>query len=164
VSIFILVVLGTFGLCLGIAYFGYFGNSKTICFQTPFPTNADVERYAYFKFPSTAENIEYYANGVNRKAGCTIWAKFEMDSKEMNVFQSTTYVTNFSSTRLVGNGFDYFSQSQEWQQPTSSLAGHGNPPAGASGFFTVYEDQWIFIDTSNPQTWIVYIIVNKEWL
>ncbi len=162
--VILIVIAGVFGVCVGFGYLMY-GNSEVICFGTPFPSTSDVEHYAYFKFPPTAGDIEYHANGVNRKAGCAIWAKFDMDSKDFDTFKSTTYVANLSSsTRLTGNGFEFFAEEQGWQQPSAGLAGHSNPLPGASGFPTVYEDQWIFINTSDPQKWTVFVIVNKEWI
>ncbi len=151
-------------LCVGIVYL-FYGNSNVICFGTQFPSNADVEQRAYLKFPTSAQNIEVHANGVNRKAGCTIWVKFQMDRSDSGVFKSTTYVSDLSSSAwLTGDGFDFFSGQQGWHQPPAFLAGHGIPPPGVSGINTAYEDQWIFIDTSDPQEWTVFLIVNKEWL
>lgn len=141
------------------------GNSEIICFGTPFPSYSDVERSAYFEFPPTARNIEFHANGVNRKAGCTIWAKFDMDSKDLDTFKATTFVANLSPwTHLTGDDFDLFARQQGWNQPSGGLAGHSRPPLGAPGVSNSSEDQWIFIDTSNPQKWTVFLVVNKEWL
>jgi hypothetical protein len=161
-------LIGIFGIILAIlitcSYLSL-GNSESICFGTPFPSYSDVEHYAYLKLPASARNIEFRSNAVNRKAGCTIWVKFDMDSKDFDTFKSSTYVKDLSSsTQLTGNGFEYFKDRQGWRIPLNALAGHDNPPAGASGFPTVYEDQWIVIDTSDAQKWTIYLIVNKEWI
>lgn len=140
-------------------------NSNFVCFGTLFPVNHDIETRAYLKFPSTAQNIEYHTNAVNRKAGCTIWVKFQIDSKDFPIVKNATYIENFSATeRFADDAFVSLSGEQGWTWPVNSLAGRGKPPSGASGFPTSYEDQWVYVDTTNPHKWIVYVIVNKEWI
>jgi hypothetical protein len=142
--------------CLGI-FLMEWGNSYAICFSTPFPSYNDVERSAYLKFPPSAQHIEFDANGINRKAGCTIWVKFEMESQELDVFKATIRTKQLSSSKqLGGDAFDFFSRKQGWVQPSTSLAGYWEINSS--------ENQWVFIDTSQPDTWTVYLITNKEWL
>jgi len=139
-------------------------NSYIICFGTPFPSFGSVEHNAYFKFPSSAHNIEYDANGVNRKAGCTIWVKFEMDSAEFNTFVQTTAIHDLSaSASLTNDAFSYISTPKGWNQPTGALAGRAQPQRNADDIW-VSADQWIVVDVAHPNHYIVYLIVNQEWL
>lgn len=106
------------GLCFFIPIYLVWGNSNFICFSTPFPSYQSVEERAYLRFPASARNIEFYANGVNRKAGCTIWVKFEMDSSDLDTFIASTYVENLSSSaQLEGDAFEFFSAERGWSQP-----------------------------------------------
>jgi hypothetical protein len=158
-SCFILTafVLGMAILCCG-AISVFLTNSHFKCFGTPFPSLTNVEEQAYLRFPPSAQNIEFFTNAVNRKAGCTIWVTFEMDSNDLEAFASTIQVDQLSpTTQLSGDGFTFLSQRQGWYQTTPSLAGHGRSPG-------LDEDQWVFIDTSDPERWTVYLITNKEWL
>jgi hypothetical protein len=80
-----------------------------------------------------------------------------MDSSDIGTFSETTTVDNLSSShRLEGNAYEFLSRYQQWHQPESSLAGHSEP--------SMLEDQWVFVDTSDHKTWVVYLITNKEWL
>lgn len=146
-------------MCIG-AFSLAWGNSNFICFGTPFPSNADVENRAYFKFPQSANNIEYQTDGVNRKAGCTIWAKFDIQPNQLSEFLETTLVKHLDTSQL-GDPFPYFVQEQRWNIGQQGLGGHIHTTLDTS---VVYSDQWIWVDTSQPTMSTVYLVVNKEWL
>jgi hypothetical protein len=147
-------------ICVG-SFSLVWGNSNVICFGTPFPTNADVERRAYLKFPRSAGNIEFHTNGVNRKAGCTIWVKFDMQSKDIDGFSSATLVEKLTPKNSFSDTSLYFMQKQGWILTGDYLGGYARSTSDPS---VVYTDQWVFADTTNPQTWKIYVVVNKEWL
>lgn len=151
-ALMLFMCIGTFSLVVG--------NSNIICLGTPFPSNTDVENRAYFKFPQSANNIEYETNGVNRKAGCTIWAKFDIQPNQLSELLETTLVKHLDTSQLA-DPFPYFVQRQRWNLGQAGLGGHVHSTLDRT---VVYSDQWIWVDTSSPNISTVYIVVNKEWL
>jgi hypothetical protein len=155
-----LVPLFLLFVCIGSLFAVGWGNSDFICFGTLLPSNSDVENKAFVKFPESARNIEFHANGVNRKAGCTIWAKFEMQPNDLSALLKTTLVKKLDAAKL-GDTFSYLMQQQGWSEGSLGVKGYSetNMEAGV-----VSTDQWIWVDTSNPSASTIYLIVNKEWL
>jgi hypothetical protein len=159
----ILVPASLIILAFGVFWLAW-TNSYVICFGTPFPTFASVEDNAYFKFPPSARSIEYDANGVNRKAGCTIWVKFEIDGAELTTFVATTEVPALSANVPSSEGgFGFFMDKQGWTLPARVLASH-TPLDAKNHVGFIYADQWIVVDVADSERNIVYLIVNYEWL
>jgi hypothetical protein len=104
--LFPLMLLG----CLVSCFYLTFGNSNTICFNTPFPSYSNLEQTAFFSFPTSARDIEFTTNALNRKGGCTIWVKFEMNASDFDTFKSSTLVEDFTNVRLEGSPFEHFSE------------------------------------------------------
>jgi hypothetical protein len=134
------------------------GNSYTVCFGTPFPSYQDLQQEAFFELPSSARNLAYDANGLNRKGGCTIWVKFEIDPGDLEDLQNSTLIESFKGIQLDGDAFLYFLQRKDWAQPNNSIAG-----VGYNNDYP-YTSQWVFIDMTDESNFIVYIITNQEWL
>jgi hypothetical protein len=133
------------------------GNSYTVCFGT-FPSDEDLQKETFFKLPSSARNLTYDANGLGRKGGCTVWIKFEIDPEDLEALQKSTLVETFEDAQLEeGNGFSYFMQKKGWVQPKNSIAG-----VGYNNDYP-YTSQWVFIDTTEQNNFIVYILMNQEW-
>lgn len=153
-------------ICIASTCFGIltltWGNSYSACFGTPFPAYEDVESGSLFKFPPSAQNIEYDANSANRKGGCTAWIKFEIDLDDLDVLLESTLVGSLTHIRLdtEEGGITYFMKRKGWSQPIESLAGHGH----TTDYIYPPVDQWIYVDTSSPDSYIVYIITNAEWI
>jgi hypothetical protein len=130
-------------------------NSYTVCFRTPFPSDENVEKTAFFELPSSARNLVYDAYNAN--GACRVWIKFEIDSEDLEVFQNSTLIENFETNRIIRDeSFKLSMQEKGWTQSTYSIAGSGN----LNDYF--YTSQWIFIDTTNPSSFVVYIILRQE--
>jgi len=130
------------------------GNAYKNCFGSYSPSYADIEKEAFFKLPASAHHIEYDA--VDGSESCTIWTKFELAPEDLEGFQVSTLIKSFGTIQLAGDSFSYFMEQKGWVQPA-------NPIAGFSQDYP-YTRQWIFIDTTNPGSFIVYIIVYKAGL
>jgi hypothetical protein len=143
--------------CLVSCFYLTFGNSNTICFNTPFPSYGNLEQTAIFAFPPSASHIEFSTNAFNRKGGCTIWLQFEMAASDFDTLKASTLVEELTNVRLAGSPFERFSERMSWSQPLNSIAGHGFSGDG------IYTEQWIFIDINDPNRWVVYLITNMEW-
>lgn len=155
-SIGILVII-----CLGLLFF-WLTNPYLLCFKTVFPSNLHVENLAKIQFPNSVTNItyEFEETGAIAAPTCTIWLQFEMDSQDFDLFTETTLIEQFENTKLESeNSFDYRMEKMNWSQPENSLAGYGYIPCCSPEI-----SQWIFIDTNDPNIWIVYVLTNEYWL
>jgi hypothetical protein len=136
-----------------------FRNSYVICFGTPFPSHNDVERSALFQLPPSSRQLQYYANGLNRKSGCTIWIQFTISPSDINMLSESTNIVQFEPTQLEQEVFLYLLSKQGWKQPENILSGYNYTEIDA-----MYISQWVMIDISEPNEYTFYIITNKEWL
>ena len=149
-------------LCTVISIFTFLvltiGNSYSGCFGTPFPSHADVEESSFFKFPPSAQQIEYDADMKNR--GCSSWITFSMESQDINEFQESTLVDSLQRIRLEGTVFYIRMKDKGWSQQEESLAGYGSN----ADYDYPWVEQWIFVDMSSADQFTVYVIIDKNWL
>jgi|GEM_PF-5539057 len=153
-------------ICIASTCYGVLGlmwvNSYSACFGTPFPSYEDVEDSLFFNFPPSAKDIEYDASSAGRKAGCTAWIKFEVDPSDLDVFHESTLIDSLEQVRLdkEESGITRHMEKKGWSQPIESLAGHGH----TSDYVYPPVSQWIFVDTSSSDSYIIYIITDSNWM
>ena len=126
------------------------------------PTYEDVESSALFKFPPSAKDIEYDGDSSGRKGGCTAWIKFEIDPSDLKALQESTLINAFERIRLdeEEGPITRWLEKKGWSQPIESLAGHGY----TGDYIYPPVEQWVYVDTSSENRYIVYIITNSEWM
>jgi hypothetical protein len=122
----------------------------------------DGERDTYFRLPSNAQEIEEHS--VTHSRSCTHWIRFEIPPTDLNSFVTTTFIqTPLSSQTLPERwwDFDHLQEVTGWglSNITSYLGGEAG---GTMGRHLDY--QIIFVDTTNPSHYIVYLVTNKNWL
>ncbi|MEL6406155.1 MAG: hypothetical protein AAFR81_17430 [Chloroflexota bacterium] len=134
-------------------------SDNSICFGAQFPNESHFARQAQLTLPYSAQNID---NGIInvQSDSCSTWLTFEMSSDEFETFANTTVIDNFEEQMLSGSTIDYFLAEANWEQPANSIAGY----ADTYGRYGGYMRQWIFIDTSDTDSWIVYVITSENWL
>lgn len=147
--------------CFGLLLFA-FTNPYLIYFGTFLPSNSHIEKLARIQFPDSATNITYKFEETGELVApeCTISLQFEMNPEDFETFSESTLIEDFEVVRLEHD--DFFSNKMEdmsWLQPENSIAGYGYVPCCSPEI-----QQWIFIDSNDPDSWIVYVITNEYWL
>lgn len=149
-------------MCIATVFLGsfalIFANSYSTCFGTPFPLYEDVENGVLFKFPPSAQHIEFDADSSDiMEWNCTAWITFEIAPSDIKVFQESTLVESLEQTLIGDEGrvFTYFMEKRGWSQPSDSLVGQGS----TNGTYPPI-DHWILIDTSFSESYIVYMIAD----
>lgn len=111
-----------------------------------------IEKMGNFRFPVNAENISAYTQGFQ---DCEIYVRFEMASSELDSFIKSTHVIEPLELTDHPSEFDRLPGLHvDWKFPREKVYLYG---AGS----VVAETQWIAIDTTNPDRFVVYIIT---WL
>jgi len=133
-------------------------NPSIRCFGTPFPSKQNFEKFTYMEFPDSASNLMYsiLVNGDFLETDCTMWLSFEITPEDIEILQVSTHIENFEHIQLEGGQFDYYMEFGNWTQPDDSIA-------GTYSSWDIGIVQWSFIDISNPDKWIVYVITYDYW-
>lgn len=124
------------------------------CFGTFLPSQPHLEDQARLTFPATAEQIQYTISASGRN-NCTIWLQFHIASDEFENFQLSTIASELDNVPPDNDVLDYYLEQTEWELQENYFFGYGERDLVT---------QWIFIDTTQSDEWIVYIITNEEWL
>ena len=117
---------------------------------------------SYVEIPSSARNLERQVFSQSRS--CTVRFKFRVASNELERFIETTFIqlplssTEFPQT--IG-GIGWLQAETGWRLDayTSYLAGEAR---GTGDNFL--DEQMIFVDTSNPEDYVVYFTTKVNWL
>jgi hypothetical protein len=124
----------------------------------PFGKCFSIENNDFFKIPPNAESVEEHR--LEYSSSCTIWVRFRLPSSELNNFVATTLVKPPLLAKIYPQRIGGISNLQKetgWQldSVTSFLAGE------VSGTVKQPVDQFMFVDTSDPEEFKVYITTSE---
>ncbi len=122
----------------------------------------DGESDKYFNLPPTAQSVEKHSLVLSRS--CTLWIKFHIPPSDLNAFISTTFIKDELSTTLLPTsigGIAYLEQKTGWD--LNSINSHLSGEASGEGN-TYLDEQFVFVDTTNPAQYTVYLVTKKNWL
>lgn len=116
----------------------------------------------YFQLPPSVQNVESREKNLSRS--CTVRIKFHVASNELETFLDTTFIgMTLSSTELPQSigGIDVLQAETGWDLSlvSSYLAGEAR---GTGDHFL--DEQMIFVDTSDPEDYVVYFTTKVNWL
>lgn len=125
------------------------------------PLCREWDRGIYYKFPASVRNIEEQSSAASRS--CTFWIKFEINSNDLDALVSSTFIElPLSATNIPSSigGIENLKNSTGWNVNTNVpfLAGKGR------GAKMDLDEMFIYVDKSNAQTYIVYIVIAQNWL
>lgn len=145
----ILVGVGWYIFAGAIAGFGEYLASEGGCLGgRPYQRQA-IEERGNFQFPPSAENISAYTYGFQ---DCEIYVRFEMASSELDFFIKSTHVTEPLELTDHPSAFDRVPRLHlDWEFPRNKVYLYGTEGEPGIG-------QWIAIDTTNSDRFVVYII------
>ncbi len=130
--------------------------------RVPFGSRCfSIENNTFFELPSSAQVVQDHH--LEDSVRCIIWVRFQVSPNELASFVSTTFIKMpLSSTtlpQLVG-GISYLQNETGWK--LSPLNAHLAGEAAGTGQRAV-DEQMIYVDTSNPQQYIVYLATSVYW-
>lgn len=120
------------------------------------------DRRPYYQLPSSATRVEEQSRSASRS--CTTKVKFNMTPNDVDALLASTLIKGrLSSTntpRLIG-GLDVLQSSTNWHiSPNiSHLSGEGNGSERNK-----LDEMFVYIDTSDNQSYVVYIVIKQNWL
>jgi hypothetical protein len=129
------------------------------CWSGQNPSHDAIAHYAQFELPAT-----FNAVNVTKEAGsswCAMAVKFEMHPRDLTQFSASTNVGNLSSNAVVDWGdlpHERLAKRVGWRKQAVKSYLFG---ASTSDYFN---QQYVFVDTSNPDNFVVYLVTEVGFL
>lgn len=117
---------------------------------------------SYFQLPPSARSVEQQEKNLSRS--CTVRLKFHVASIELENFLATTFIqTPLSATELPQSigGIDVLQAETGWNVSPVSLYLAGEARGTGQHYL---DEQMIFVDTSDPEDYVVYFTTKVNWL
>ena len=148
-----IVLFGVPSLCLLVYLL------VTVVYSNP---NCGVSEQTYFTLPPSAGGIERHARSLSRS--CTLRIKFRVSPDELERFIETTFIQMpLSSTELPqsirGIALLQEEMDSELESVSTFLAGEARGTGN-----NLLDEQIVFVDTTNPDEYVVYLTTKINWL
>ena len=151
-----IVLFGVPSLCLLVYLL------VTVVYSNPNCFFSGISEETYFTLPPSAVEIERHSRSSSRS--CTVRIKFHMPPNQLEAFVTTTFIQMpLSSTELPQSigGIALLQEEMdlELESVTSYLAGEVRGTGN-----NLLDEQMVFVDTTNPDEYVVYLTTKINWL
>jgi hypothetical protein len=119
---------------------------------------------AYFRLPPSTQNIERYSD--SRSRSCAFAVRFQIPANELDTFLATALIKSPLVSRKLTeqkDNIDYYQETIGWQLDTTTVYRVGKKEMG-DGRERHLDVQRLFVDTSNPDEYMVYLATTINWL
>jgi|GEM_PF-2780693 len=160
----IIVSAGCFFVFCVVMFIFALTNPEIICQASLIPSQLNLEKFSDIEFPESASNLTYSirtTDDLMEQSYCTYTVQFEIDPQDYDeLVASFLNVEEIDLEEYNSSNYLYGISTQMQEtgaEPTeTSLVGWGMSAQPWSA-------KWILIDTSNSETWVVYIVAEKYW-